>query len=116
MEHYGRTDTGELIGPYDTVDELNSELAASAKEKTMKLPNYKPTDPDVQRVELKVSDTQYLTVLVRPDKEHGQEISLSLFTKQDDDLDLVSCVNTYPDGTVFVVLDKDTFTDSPTKG
>jgi hypothetical protein len=29
MENYGRTDTGELIGPYDTVGELNSELAAS---------------------------------------------------------------------------------------
>jgi hypothetical protein len=29
MENYGRTDTGELIGPYDTVDELNRELADS---------------------------------------------------------------------------------------
>jgi hypothetical protein len=32
MENYGRTDTGELIGPYDTVDELNTELAASNAE------------------------------------------------------------------------------------
>ena len=26
-EHYGRTATGELIGPYDTVEELERELA-----------------------------------------------------------------------------------------
>lgn len=31
-ENYGRTDRGELIGPYDTVEELNRELAASNRE------------------------------------------------------------------------------------
>jgi hypothetical protein len=31
-EHYGRTASGELIGPYDTVDELDRELAAANSE------------------------------------------------------------------------------------
>jgi hypothetical protein len=71
----------------------------------MDLPNHKPTDPNVQRVELKVSDTKYLTVVIRPDDKHGQEISLSLFIQENDDLDLLACVNVYPDGEVFTVLE-----------
>jgi hypothetical protein len=32
MENYGRTASGELIGPYDTVAELDAELEASNSE------------------------------------------------------------------------------------
>ena len=32
-ENYGRTSSGELIGPYDTVEELNRELAESNAER-----------------------------------------------------------------------------------
>jgi pyridoxine 5'-phosphate synthase PdxJ len=79
----------------------------------MALPHHIPDDPNVQRVEMMLSDEQYLTVMIRPDERHGKQIDVSLFQQtphvegvEQEILELLSSVNLYGDGTVFVVLDK----------
>jgi hypothetical protein len=79
----------------------------------MPLPHHTPDDPNVTRVELKVSDEQYISVIIQPDEKHGLEIGIALFQQtphvegvEQQILDLLSCVNMYPDGEVLVVFDK----------
>jgi hypothetical protein len=79
----------------------------------MPLPHHTPDDPNVQRVELKLSDEQYLTVMVRPDADHVQQVDVSLFQQtphvegvEQDVLEILACVQVYGDGTVDVVVDK----------
>jgi hypothetical protein len=78
----------------------------------MPLPHHTPDDPNVQRVELKLSDEQYISVIIEP-HALGQQIGIALFQQtphvegvEQQILDLLSCVNMYSDGTVFVVFDK----------
>jgi hypothetical protein len=68
----------------------------------MELPNYKPTNPNVQRTEVRVSDDKYLVTIVRQ-KDHEQEIDVTLYHS---DLDLLAFITISDDGTVDVVVDK----------